>query len=181
MAITIQWKSGDDSIIIDADSYIGFFGDNFGDSIPLDSYQGVTVETNSLGTANYGNLPNTKFTSSTTVDIGNGVGPIYLNMVPPEDCTLHLKILADDDIKLQAVKLIAYSGSMDRGPFPMNVAGFESGSTDWTTMSGSGSPLVLSPHLTPSQTHDYYVGLSASPTMSGSFSTVQLVLYVEWY
>jgi len=187
MSLLIQFKSGNDIVTLNSGQLIGFFGSGsagaFGESIPPNAYNRYTAVTNSQGTINYGTLPNVRYISSTTGDIGEG--PVLLTTIPSGSCTLHIRLtLGSATTLLQAVRLIAYDSrfGINTGPFNVFVKGFEYGSTMWTTMSGSTAPLVLTPHTDSAQLyHDYYVGISASPALSGSHTTVALALYAEWY
>jgi len=193
MSLSIIWKSGDDTVTISSGSRIGFFGTNFGESIPLDNYQSTTVSTNSLGTVNNGALPNVKFINTTQGDWGSGTQ--NLTLLPSGSATLHIRVTSGSASRLQAVNLYAYSGSFSIGPAGSgsisasapsnsNIMGFEVGGTNttWTHISGSASPLVLTPHVSSAQqNHDYYVAISASPSITGVNTVVSLALYTEWY
>lgn len=175
-----QYSHPSGTPVVGVTAYVGFFGTNFGDTLPLNSYQNSTIITNQLGTVNLGELPNVKFISSTQGNIGGS--NIDLSQVGFNNCTLLIRLHSGSAVRLQAVKLYAHSGSnIAVGPSNMSVRGFEKGANSWTTMSGSAAPLVLTPHMSSgSNTHDYYVGLSATPTASGS-NMVNLTLYAEWY
>ncbi len=193
MSLSIIWKSGDDTVIISTSDRIGFFGENFGESVPLDNYQGTTVVTNDTGTVNSGVLPNVKFINTTQGDWGSGTQ--NLTLLSSGSATLHIRLTSGSASRLQAVNLYAYSGSFSVGaagsgsisanaPSNSNIMGFEIGgvNTTWTNMSGSASPLALTPHISSAQqNHDYYVALSASPITTGVNTVISLALYVEWY
>lgn len=192
MSLSIIWKSGDDVVTISSGS-IGFFGENFGESVPLDNYQGTTVVTNSTGTVNNGGLPNVKFINTTQGDWGSGTQ--NLTLLSSGDATLHIRLTSGSAFRTQAVNLYAYSGSFLVGsagsgsisasaPPNANIMGFEVGgeNTTWTYMSGSASPLALTPHISSAQQNqDYYVAISASPTVTGVNTVISLALYTEWY
>lgn len=185
MSLSIIWKSGDDSVeILGGDVHIGFFGDNFGESVPLDNYQNTSVATNGIGTVNDGALPNVKYVDMTQGKWGNAIQNIV--DLSDEDATLHIRLTSGSASRLQAINLYAYSGSFSAGmaPVDMNVMGFEVGgvNTSWTHMSGSAAPLALTPHIvTAQQNHDYYIAISASPKITGINTAVSLAIYAEWY
>lgn len=193
MSLSVIWKSGDDLIEILNSDLIGFFGANFGESIPLDNYQDTTVVTNSTGTINDGALSNVKYVNATQGNWGNGTQNI--TALDSEYATLHIRLTSGSTSRLQAVNLYAYSGSFSPGPAGsgsisasapnnMNVHGFEIGgvNTTWTNMSGSAFPLALTPHIAEAQqNHDYYIAISVSPTATGVNTVVSLALYAEWY
>jgi hypothetical protein len=187
MTLLVQFKGGDDVVTLSSGQLIGFFGSGsisaFGESIPPNAYNRYTAVTNTLGTINYGALPNVQYISSITGDIGNGA--VALTSIPSGSCTLHIRLTSGSALtRLQAVRLIVYDNrfGLTVGPFDVAVKGFEYGSITWSTMSGSAAPLVLTPHTGSAQLyHDYYVGISASPALSGSHVTTALALYAEWY
>ena len=193
MSLSIIWKSGDDAVTISSGSYIGFFGENFGESVPLDNYQSTTVSTNSLGTVNDGALPNVKFINTTQGDWGSGTQ--NLTLLSSSDATLHIRLTSGSASRLQAVNLYAYSGSFAVGPAgsgsisasappDANIMGYEvdGANASWTYMSGSAAPLALTPHISSAtQNHDYYIAISASPTTTGVNTVISLALYTEWY
>ena len=193
MAITIQWKGGNDVVTISNGDRIGFFGTNFGDSIILNTYQDKTYVTNIDGTINSGELPNIKYVSNSP-----GIGSIVsgssaaITTFTPSQCTLHISLTSGSASRIQAVKLIAYSGSLTvgsfgglsaAGPSDATIVGFERGDTNWTIMSGSAQPLMLTPYAGAAGkvTHDYYIGLSAQPQVTGINVNISLALYAEWY
>lgn len=192
MAITILWKGGDDGHTISNGNRIGFFGASFGDSIVLNAYQDKTHITNINGTVNLGELPNVKYISNSPGIGSVGSGSAAITTFTADQCTLHLSISSGSASRIQAVKLIAYSGSLATGPSGglsavgtpnATIVGFELGDTNWTIMSGSASPLVLAPYsgAADKTTHDYYIGLSAQPQVSGINVNISLALYAEWY
>jgi len=182
MTLIVQWRGGDDVVTIASAQRVGFFGDNFGESIPLNNYQDTTAATDDNGTINYGALPNVKFVNTTNGDWGNGSQA--MTSLPSGSATLHISLHSGSATRLQAIRLIAYSGSLNKGPKNSIVQGYEVGgsNTSWTQMSGSAQPLVLTPHSGSAQsTHDYYVALSATPTVTGVNTSVSLAIYAEWY
>ena len=192
MAITIQWKGGNDAVTISNGTRIGFFGANFGDSIVLNAYQDKTHATNIDGTVNSGELPNIKFVSNSPGMGSIGIGSAAITTFTQNQCTLHLSLTSGSASRIQAIKLIAYSGSLAVGPSGglsavgtpnATIVGFELGDTNWTIMSGSAQPLVLTPYSGAAGkiTHDYYIGLSAQPQVTGINVNISLALYAEWY
>ena len=193
MAITIQWKGGNDITTISDGEHIGFFGASFGDSIVLNTYQDKTYVTNIGGTDNSGELPNIKFVSNSpgTGSISSG-SVAAITTFTQDQCTLHLSLTSGSASRIHAIKLIAYSGSLTVGPSGglsavgtpnTTIMGFERGDTDWTIMSGSAQPLTLTPYSDAAgkETHDYYIGLSAQPQAMGININISLALYAEWY
>jgi len=183
MALIIQWNSGDGLITCSPGTYIGFFSGSVGGSIPLNNYQDKTIITNNIGTGNLGILPNVKYIDNTHATWNSSPTSKLITQIPFNKCTLKISLTSGSAVRLQSVKLIAYSGSsINNAPDNMNVMGFEKGNTSWTFMSGSAYPLVLTPHVSSgSVVHNYYACLSASPTKIGVNSTVSLAFYAEWF
>lgn len=193
MAITVTMKGGDDVVTISGQIRIGFFGTNFGDSIALHRYQSSTFATNVFGTVNFGELPNVRYVSNYPGMGDIGDGSALISSFTNAQCTLHISFTSGSASRIQNVKLCAYSGSYSTdisgsilcgGLHNVTVVGFEQGATNWTVMSGSAAPLVLTPFSGAGgqMTHNYYVGLAAQPRTSGIENTsVSLALYAEWY
>ncbi len=192
MSITILWKGGNDAITISNGNHIGFFGESFGDSIVLNTYQDKTYVTNIDGTVNLGELPNIKYISNSPGIGSSGSGSVPITSFAEDQCTLHISLTSGSASRIQAVKLIAYSGSLTVGPSgglsavgpsKASIVGFELGDSNWTIMSGSAQPLMLTPYsgAAGKVTHDYYIGLSAQPQVTGINVNISLALYAEWY
>ena len=189
MSISIKWEGGDGITLIPSGSYVGFYGSSFNQSIPLNNYNQMTVATNKLGTVNNGSLPNVRFTSPgygiftnpTHGTLSGSIGGILGNT--GKDMTLHIRITSGSSVYLTNVNLIAFSGnSINQVPQDILVVGFESGSTSWVPMSGISQPLALTPHTTtPNTIHDYYVGISVTPTKKGETHQTLFALQADWY
>jgi len=189
MAIAVLWESGDGLVTpIASGSFIGFYGDTFNSSIPLDNYNTSTFVTNRVGTTNAGILPTFTYTTPgyaiwhnpTRGESSGSIGSALDGS--GESMTLHIQITSGSAVSLSSVNLFAYEGiSITSAPTEVTVRGFESGSADWTIMGGQTAPLALTPHLTMSNTHDYYIGLSLSPTVKGASTYVSFALEANWY
>lgn len=196
MAISIEWRSGDDSVVIPSEARIGFFGTNFGDSVGMGNYQGSTFVTNDFGSAHAEELPNVQFQANfpgngTCITPYSGKSPI--KDIPQWECTLHLRMTTGVESRIQVAKFIAYaSGSFSINdlndvvaatPSDVIIAGFEWGDSDWTPMGGDSQPLMLTPYSESSGqlNHDYYIGLSAQPLAIGINTSIMFAAYVEWY
>jgi len=183
MAVTVTWRSGDSSYVINASEYIGFFGLTFGTSIAVGAYQDFTCATDSSGSVNYGDLLNVKFIDPTHGDWGYGT-EVLSNIEEPE-CTLRITVSSGSMFNLQAARLIIWDGGSDDTVAPSNmvVKGFEYGDTAWTTLSGSMAPLVLTPQMSEggAMSYDYYVSISATPSEVGIANTVGIKIYAEYY
>ena len=180
---TVDWRGGDSEAYISGSYYVGFFGDTFGDSISVGDYQNSSFVTDSIGTTSYGPLPNVKFIGSTTADWGDGTESI--EDIENNECTLRVTVSSGSGFNLQAIKLIAWDGGADDtvGPTKAVLRGFKKGDNTTTILSGSAQPLNLTPYSSsiPSTFYNYYIGLSATPTVVGTINTVALKIYGEYY
>lgn len=87
-----------------AGSGIGFYGNSFGVSVPVDSQQSSTFTTNSDGTVEGIQLHNTKYVTSSTVSI-DGLEAIDLGNLPNHLSPLNIRFTNDDPVKVQNCKL----------------------------------------------------------------------------
>lgn len=194
MAISIEWRSGDDSVVIPSEARIGFFGTNFGDSVGIGSYQGSTFVTNDFGSAHAEELPNVQFQANFPEGKCKTIyGVKSIDEISPWECTLHLRMTTGVESRIQAAKFIAYaSGSFSindendivaGNPSNVKIAGFEWGDSNWTIIGGDSQPLMLTPYSESSGrlNHDYYIGLSAQPLAIGINTSIMFAAYVEWY
>lgn len=93
-----------------AGSGIGFYGNNFGISVPIGTQQSTTFITNSLGTSQGSRLNNTSMVTSGnnttpgTVKI-NGVSTINLDRLPNYLCPLNIRFTHTEPVRVQNCKL----------------------------------------------------------------------------
>lgn len=93
-----------------AGSGIGFYGSNFGVSVPIGTRQSTTFVTNSIGTNQGSQLNNTKMMTSGdistkgTVSI-NGASAIDLNKLPNYLCPLNIRFSHTEPVRVQNCKL----------------------------------------------------------------------------
>lgn len=85
-------------------SGIGFYGSNFGISVPVNSQQTTTFTTNADGTNEGLQLHNTARVSSETVAI-DSASSINLDSLPNYLCPLNVRFTNDDPVKVQNCKL----------------------------------------------------------------------------
>ena len=179
--VTIIWQGGDGVNTLGASQYCGFFGSgSFGSSIPTGEYQGNTFVTDVSGGVNYGELSNVKYIGSATADWGDGVESIA-NILSSE-CTLRVTLSSGSEFRLQAIQFFTYDGNDETvAPPNMTVKAFEYGDTSWQTLSGSQQPLNLTPQLSASTTHTFYIAVSASPEVAGTNAQIKFGFYAEYY
>lgn len=177
-----------------AGSGLGFFGNNFGDSVQIGEYQDSTWISNSNGTVQGPQATNVKHVHPNSGSI-NGLTPIALLNMPNYLATLNIRFTNDTPVKCQNPKLYIYdrvninnnpSGVLCKvaeivHPSPIQTGLTGSGSTNWQTVNGSGSIMNLNNNPSPGYSglapsgdstvdtrHDYYVNISASPSSVGS-------------
>lgn len=181
MALTIQWRGGDGVDVLSDVQYCGFFGENFGDSIATGAYQDTTCITDISGSVNYAELPNVKYAGASNYgDWGDGAE--LITGILPTECTLQITLQSGSAFRLHATKFFVYDGT-DESVAPPNVIvkAFEQGNTSWQTLSGSGQPLNLTPRMSASTTHTYYVAVTASPQVAGTNAQMRFGVYTEYY
>ncbi len=93
-----------------AGSGIGFYGSNFGVSVPIGTQQSTTFVTNSLGANQGSQLNNTSMvTSGDSVTIGtvsiNGASAVNLDRLPNYLCPLNIRFLHSEAVRVQNCKL----------------------------------------------------------------------------
>lgn len=92
-------------------SGIGFYGSDFGVSVPINARQDSTFITDALGTDQGAMLNNTKMdtigdSETQGTVIVNGVGPIDLSKLPNEKCALNIRFTHDEEpVAVQNCKL----------------------------------------------------------------------------
>lgn len=93
-----------------AGSGIGFYGSNFGVSVPIGTRQSTTFVTNSLGVNQGSQLNNTTMISSgDSVNIGtvsiNGASAVNLDRLPNYLCPLNIRFTHTEPVRVQNCKL----------------------------------------------------------------------------
>jgi hypothetical protein len=209
MAATISFIVGSDFVVNDlSGSGIGFYGDSgFGASVRVGEYQGRSFITNSTGTSQGAEIDNVKYLNAGSGILGQSGSGIALTCVPNYQNTLQIRFTYDSAVRTQNVRLYGYDRyNINNAPSGVTLKAFEgihpgitqantgSGDTTWVTMAGSGSYLSLCPSPGVSgqyagngangawsdTTHDWYVGLSASPDSIGSKTQFGISFQVEY-
>lgn len=194
MATTIRWYAGDGSPeILPAASggfnTAGFFGAGFGFSIRIGEYNQTTFRTNANGTSDGGALPNLRFANTSGAYVASELTATELLEIDNDESTLLVQLTTDNPIKTQNASFRAFDRvSIDNDPSGVTMRAAEirkdqisvrgSGDTNWTAIAGSGSTLSLADQTTEnSTTHNWYVGLTATPTSIGE--KVNIGFYFE--
>lgn len=192
-----EWKgwslttSGWDLTISGTGNRIGFCGSTFGSSVGVDEWQDSTWVTNDTMTANYGQINNNKYISSTELDTNSsGTRTLTSGVVALVDCTLRISFEEDESATATSVtRFYAYNGIVPTTPPPgISVVGFEcdtasgggnylninkdteeTGGAAWNTsfgIGGSSNKLILADESAIS-VHQWFLGISASPQNVG--------------
>jgi hypothetical protein len=209
MAALINFLTADGLYVISdlSGSGLGFYGSSFGASVQVGSYQDKTFVTNSNGTLQGPESWNIKFTNSASGYVGGASSGIALTAIPNRQATLQIRFSYQDAVKVQNAKAYIYDRVSINNPasgvtckaaqliHPTAAQDNDgSGSTSWTTMSGTGAYLTLanSPGVSglyagngsnstrSDQVHDFYLAISASPDSIGSKTQFGLFCSLEY-
>lgn len=197
MATTIEWFAGDGSPEIQPAASggfntVGFYGSSFGFSIRVGEYNNTTYRTNANGTSDGGALPNLRFANTSGAHVGSEVSATELLEVDNDEATLKITLTTDNPIKTQNSSFRCFDRvSINNNPSGVTMRAAEirkdqttvrgSGDTNWTVVAGSGSTLSLADQTTEnSTTHDWYIGLTATPTSIGEKTNIAFYLESEF-
>ena len=183
MATTITWYGGDGANqILPAESgnndTLGFFGAGFGFSIRVGEYNNTSYVTNDDGTTNFGQVPNLRWANVSGAFVASETVATELLEVDNAEATLRITLTTDSNVQTQNASFRAFDrASINNDPSGVTVLAAEinkpspsirgSGDTNWTTIAGSGSTLGLDDQLLASGTHEWYIGVTASPNSIG--------------
>ena len=208
MAPTIRFFANNGGTFVDHlnGSGLGFYGSTFGQSVQVGQYQDTTYVTNATGTVNAWLANNVKFISDASGSV-NGGATQNIRTIPNKDTTLNIRFTNDTAVKTQNIELRIYdrsdiaraaSGVVAKiasivHPSVSSAGPSGSGSSLWVTFDsttgGSGMSLWASPGLsglspngadTTSDTHDWYIAASLSPSSIGSKTQVGLYVSLEY-
>jgi len=190
-------------------SGVGFFGTSFGTSVQVGEYQDSTFVCSSNGTLEGPSLTNCKFDTVASGVIINGDTAIDPSGVPIESGTLNIRFTFDSAVKTQNCELRIYDRSDitagavgvltqvvqicngGSGVSSTGTAVAPASHPGWITPSGDGVVVNLlsspgSGGLSPNGVdtedtrHDWYVGISASPTSIGSKTSFGMYCQLEY-
>jgi hypothetical protein len=196
MATTIDWFGGDGANqILPAESgdndTLGFFGAGFGFSIRVGEYNNTCYVTNDNGTTSYGQTPNLRWANSSGAYVASETVATELLEVDNTEATLRITLNTDSDVQTQNSAFRAFDRvNIDNNPSGVTMLAAEinkpspsvrgSGDTFWSNIAGSGSVLSLDDHLAASGTHQWYVGLTASPLTIGEKTNLGFYFETEF-
>ena len=146
-------------------------GASFGTNVTVGSYQDTTHISNSsdVHQCSTNHVNNTKYLTSSTVSL-NGAGSAALNTLTTANCPLKFNFSDAASVSTSAAKFYAYDGTTDANPWAgVTFQAFEQGNASWSPANGSAAALNLADQGA-STSHNFFVGLSASPTSTGAKS-----------
>lgn len=195
------------SVNAPAGSGLGFYGNGFGTSVQVNSFQERTFVTDGAGTVQGTEARNVKWTAAASAILGQETPgsstSIAVRNIPNYLSTLNIRFThPSTQVRTQNAKVIIY----DRSSIASKASGVStfayevihpdpsqlvlgSGSGSWSNVTETGTflPLRNSPGsgglnavATSGQRHDWYVALSASPTGIGSKTQYGLYVSLEY-
>jgi hypothetical protein len=189
-------------------SGLGFFGASFGTSVQVGQYQDTSFITTGAGSAEGPQATNNKFITSSGVSVDGDV-TVLPSAVAVNSGTMNVRFTFDSTVKTQNGQIRIYDRTtITNGATGVTTqvvqyanggSGVSSSGTalapashpGWVAPSGSGITVPLlssagSGGLSPSGTdttdirHDWYVGLSATPTNIGSKELFGIYVQLEY-
>jgi len=198
MATTITWAGGGGSPTIQPAASggfntCGFFGSSFGFSIRVGEYNQSTFRTNEAGTSDGGTLPNLRYANTSGAYVGGLSTPDELRNIEQYEATLRIRLDTDAPVGTQNSSFRAFDKvNINNNPSGVAIFAAEilkdpgtygSGDVSWTQIYGSGSILSLDDHILAWQTgvqHDWYIGLTATPTSIGEKTDIGFYFETEF-
>lgn len=196
MATTIEWYGGDGANeIVPAESgandTIGFFGAGFGFSIRVGEYNNSSYVTTDNGSANHGQVPNLRYANSSGAYVASELVATELLNIDDDEATLKIILTTDSAVQTQNASFRAFDrNNINSNPSGVTVYAAEilkpdvgvrgSGDASWTSIYGSGSVLDLEDHAYSSGVHEWYIGLTVTPTSIGEKTNLGFYFQTEF-
>ena len=155
-------------IEIATDDKINFSGAAFDDAITVGAFQTSTHIENSAAAEQCTtvHLNNTMYVSSQSISINGGANEALANLTDAE-CPIEINFAHASAVAISDCTFWGYNATTETiGPTDVSIFCAEGGDTDWTSGEGSGTALSIGTSAS-STTHDFYIGLSASPDSVG--------------
>lgn len=156
---------------------IGFYGPGFGLSVRVGEFNETTYRTTEDGQTNGTQLPNLRWANTSGAYVGPSITPIALINVLNSEATVRVELITDVAVQTQNTVFRAFDKvSIDNPPSGVDVyaaevinpSGVGTGDAFWVVqLGGSGTVLDLDDQTTPDTTHNWWVGLTATPTSIG--------------
>lgn len=179
---------GTSPTVIGATDFLQFANDIFGSRITVGQYNNSTHVESSVGANDSsGNTPNNvKFISQTGGTGGDsqgdwGDGTEDIDQITDAEATLKINFATDGNVSIEDAIIYAFDGTTPATPpTGVDVRMFEVGDNLFTQAEGNAAALELADQTTPADSHDYFIGLSLSPTQVGQLSG-KLRLELSYY
>lgn len=157
---------------------LGFYGAGFGLSVRVGEFNETTYRTTEDGQSNGGQLNNLEWANTSGAYVNGSITATELVQIGNGSSTLRVYLGTDVAVQTQNSVFRAFDKvSIDNVPSGVDVyaaeiikpgAGVGSGDVNWTAgLGGSGTVLSLDDQPISAQEHNWYIGLSASPTSIG--------------
>jgi len=163
---------------IGATDVVRFSGAAFATPVVVNSYQTTTHVENSGGTETCTagvHLHNIAYVSSGNFTLDGGGSTALSGSVPTTaNCTLKINFADASSVTTTGGLFYAYDGTTTTSaPTGVTFQAFEQSDTTWTAASGSAAAVSITDD-TASTSHDYYFGISATPTSVGEKTAFKL-------
>jgi len=181
---TWAWQSGSTWNNFDSANLIGFYGSSYGDKVQVGEYPDSHHLRTSSGTNTdycaYPHMTNLKYISGSTVSI-SGSNEQNISNVTTGDCVRIRFTDGSTSISTESVTFYSYDGTTDATP-PVGLTSkcLTTGSTSWTTPTGSPAAMSFADQGSEIN-HDYFVGMSASPTSVGEKTSFAWKITLDYY
>lgn len=185
MALTFAWDGYNQSttawdLSIGATNLLAFNGDSgYGSPIWVGQYNDAmhirlgAAAGDDVDACTPDHLSNMKYIDASNVSIRGGAS-VALTTVVSTDC-LRITVTSDTNFVVLAARLYAFDGvTVTNPPANLNFQCFELGNNSWTLANGRNNALALAAQANSALSHEFFVGMSVSPTSTGSalqFST----------
>jgi len=188
-------------------SGLGFYGNGFGQSVDVGTWQQTTFITNANGTAQGQQVNNIEYLNAASGILGSATSGVWLTQMPNYMATLQIEFTNPSAVKAQNVQCYIYDRSNINNPasgvttmvaelvHPDTIQNNNgSGDPTWLTPGGSAVIVSLTPSpgisglyagngsnsTRPDTTHDWYLAISASPDSIGSKTLYGLYVSLEY-
>lgn len=160
---------------IGATDVVRFAGAAFGTAVVVSSYQDSTHVENSGGTelCSTNHCHNTKYVASGTLSLDGGATSNVVD-VTTANCPLKINFADPSSVTTTGGLFYAYNGSTTTvAPTGVTFQAFEQGDAAWTGAGGSAAAVTINDD-TAATSHDYFFGMSATPTSVGEKTAFKL-------
>jgi hypothetical protein len=175
MATFVWTLQGTTPTTIDATDVVKFAGGTFASAITVNAYNDSTHVASSIDADDSSaNTPhNTKYVASGTLSLDGG-GTTNVVDLTTGNCPLKINFSDAASVTTTGAIFYAYDGSTTTtAPTGVTFQAFEQGDAAWTGAGGSAAAVTINDDGA-GTSHDYYFGISASPTSVGAKTAFKL-------